>query len=169
MPRKHDYAKVRNAVGALDFAGVAVKEITRRLNDDEAGVGYPVNISQRQTYYYRTAYRAEHGDPRQVRTDQTADSMQALRDRSVALIQREIAELERQPAGSLTTAQSRTLREHFRTLAEMERRENANLGKARSHRETSGEDEPDRPETTAQRLAREETEEEDVATVGNGH
>jgi len=170
MPRKHDYAKIRNAIGALDFAGVEVKEIVRRLAENEAGVGYAVKISPRQVYYYRKAYRDEHGSPREQKVDRTGESLEAMRDRAVALIRREIDALEGQAPGALTRDQSRTLREHHRTLCEFERRENAQLGKPRARRKDPDDSKPDleRELTTAERIAQEESAGEDVARVGNG-
>ena len=104
MARRYDTKEVRDVIGALDCAGVPAKEIRRRLAAGEAGLKCgSIGISVRQVYNYRADYRAEHGPPaREVDEDATAHSIEALEDRTVKLLAREIAKLEQKHPGKLT-------------------------------------------------------------------
>lgn len=161
MPKKHNTPEIRDAVGALDFANVAVSDIVERLAEGQAGLPYPVKISARQVYYYRSAYRAEHGLPsRETATDPTGDSFAAIRARLLALISREVTVLERRRPGKMTATDLTMCKRLHATMHEWERKEHTATGRLRQS-QVGPKDRPQKPtepESAIQRLAREERE-----------
>lgn len=151
---------VRDTIGALRYEGVGPKEIERRLHNDEAGMGFPVQIKERRIYEYIKDYEELHGPPPDPEDeDQTPDSIAKLKHRLAALIRREIAHFEGKKPGTLTHANSVVLRQHYATLDDMERRAEKALKRAvrskpsRANPTTKGT--PERQETPVERLARE--------------
>ena len=165
MPKLYNQA-VRDVCGALRHEGVRPKEIVRRLNNDEAGLGFPVEIKERRVYEYIEDYNAEHGPPPGPEDeDQTLDSMRRLRRRAIALIQREITTLEKRRPGKLSVKESQALKAHFATLDDMERREEAaekRRGKtpARPAPNGNGNGQSKGAESALERVAREQREQE---------
>lgn len=128
--KKHDSKQVRDAVGALDFDGVAVSEIHRRLQADEAGIGFKVDISQRQVYNYRLDYRAEHGLPQQETSPNArTESIESLKERLIALVSRELSVLEKRRPGS-QSKDTLSMAKSFRSLLhDWERKEASAIGR----------------------------------------
>lgn len=124
MPPKFNNA-VYEFVGALDREGVAVKEITRRLNNNEAGFGHKVPISQRSVYDYRAAFRRDNGPPPtgDIQPDQTANSIAALKTRALERIATEIRYVEELPPGKMRGEDVTKLKRAFAALDDMQRRE----------------------------------------------
>lgn len=159
MPKKFNEA-VYEVVGALDRAEprVPVKEITRRLNENEAGLGHAIDISERSVYDYRAAYHREHGPPPSGDVDQdaTAHSIASLKKRTLERIAIEIQHYEQVKPGQLTGGQATTLRRLFSTLDDMERREQvAEKRRGRPALKAKGNGQPAKEETAIERLARE--------------
>lgn len=154
MPAKFNET-VCDIVGALDRENVAVKEITRRLNDGEAGLDYAVDISERSVYDYRAAYRKRHGPPPTEEIgDQTFPSTVAAKKRILERVFRELQYLETVPAGKLTQDDATLLRRLFATVDDAERREQmAEKRRGRSPSKANGK--PEKQETAIERLARE--------------
>jgi hypothetical protein len=158
MPKKFN-DEILEVVGALDREDVAVKEIARRLNQDEAGFGYEVKISERSVYDYRAAYRKKNGPPptNEIDQDRTAHSIEALKKRALERIAREIQAYEQIAPGKMTGDQASTMRRLFSTMDDMERREQiAEKRRGRSPASANGNGKgDDKPESAVERLARE--------------
>jgi hypothetical protein len=134
---------------------VRVVEILRRLNEGEAGLPFKVPIGRRQVYTYREQYRAEHGMPHEDREHATIESVDALEQRVIDLMAREIHALEKRKPGTLTAADSRNLNAHHTALVAIERRAKREPGRQKkARRETAQE----QPESVLDRLAREQRE-----------
>lgn len=107
---------------ALRAQGIYPKEITRRLNEDQAGLGYAVPVSERTVKDWLSIHKREHGPfAKPAVEDVDADSIVKWKGRAFALICREIHALESKHPGKLSIDQSRLLRQHFDTLDGMER------------------------------------------------
>lgn len=116
--RKHDSKKVRAVVGALDDANVGVKEILRRLQEDECGIGYRVDIKERAVYDHRTKYR-EAKARSQTASDQLDESIGAAKQQSVDIMRGQLEVL----AGKnrLSTKEIAVLERIHAALARMEK------------------------------------------------
>jgi hypothetical protein len=151
--------KVFEIVGALDREKVAVKEITRRLNEDECGLGYEVSISERSVYDYRVKYRKDHGPPPTGDVeDKTAQSIEALKRRTLERIAIEIQHYETIRPGEMTGDQVGVLRRLFSTMDDMERREQVaekRRGRSASRPKGNGNGQ-DPPESAIEAIARRE-------------
>lgn len=112
----------REVTVALRAQGIGPAEITRRLNEDQAGLGFAVPCSERTVKEWLAQHKAKHG-PFTVPAaeDVDADSIAKYKARAFALICREIAYFETKHKGKLTRDQSRAIRQHFETLDSMER------------------------------------------------
>lgn len=156
IARRYDLKEVRDTIGALDRAGVSGKDIWRRLREGKAGLRCgSIGISQRMVYHHRLAYRNEHGPPaRETITDASLETIGGLETRTIRLLAREIAALERKRPGKLTPADSRALAAHHRTLVDIERRART-LRRAKANGDGTAEGEDDKPESAIERLARE--------------
>lgn len=151
MPRKFNQ-DIYEVVAALLAADVSVEEITRRLNEGEAGLDHRVPIAKRTVYDYRTRIR-EDQENEEAAQDPGAHSIIALKQRAIDRIAKEIIYLEKRPAGKITKDQASTLRRLFSALDDMERREL--IAQKRRPRSTpKPKDDEERPETKLEELAR---------------
>jgi hypothetical protein len=162
MPKKHDTQQIRDIVGTLDFQHVGVREITRRLAAQEVGLPYAVNISERQIRNYRTAYREIHGMPPEQEPNGTEriETIDAVLNRAVALMGREVTAFEAKRRGSMTRDRLAVLDKMHSMLRKWQRAQGTATGKLKTSQVTpSGRPtkEPE-PESAIQRLARQERE-----------
>jgi hypothetical protein len=170
MPKKHDTPAIRAIVGALDFQHVAVKEIRRRLAEQECGLPYAVEISERQVRNYRQAYRDEHGmPPSTVQTpDARSETIDAVLERAVGLLGREVTAYEAKRRGSITPERLKTLDTLHGIARRWQRAQATAAGKLTTSQ--IGTNERTRPkaqpqESTIERLAREEREQKAATPV----
>jgi hypothetical protein len=156
VAKKHNAKELREVIGALDLAGISGPDIHDRLLKGEAGLEYPVNISRRQVYYHRQHFRREH--KAQADLDRPTESIEALKQRALELIGREIGALENRRPGTINSKESTALAAHYRTLLGMQRGEAVFTGRKRSAAQ-KGAEEPEGPsESAIDQLAREEQE-----------
>lgn len=140
------------------------EEILRRLHEDQAGLGYPAPVSKRRLHEWIAEHREKHGPPPDPALERIEpDTIAKLKARIVALVAREIDALERKHKGKLNEAQARTLRVHYSTLNDAEKRERTaqrNRRQPSRAREAGapGQNGSREPETALQRLEREERE-----------
>lgn len=163
MPKKFN-DEILEVVGALDREDIAVKEITRRLNQDEAGFGYAVQISERSVYDYRAAHRKKNGPPptNEIDRDRTAHSITALKQRAIERVAKELIHLEKTPIGKLGGKPATDLHQLFIKLDDMERREQIaqkRRGRSPANGNSNGKGD-EKPESAVERLAREAKERE---------
>lgn len=161
--KKANTAEIRDVVGALHFQGVASKEIARRLAKKQAGLPYPVTISDRQVRNYAAKYRDIHGAPPEqtASTDTNVESIEAVVARLVALVGREVTAFEGKRRGSMTRERLKILADMHSLLKKWERSEGLASGKLKTS-QVGPRDRPDnsppKDESTIARLAREERE-----------
>lgn len=161
------WIEVADTCGALKFSGVPTREIHRRLTNDEAGLGYKLDVSLRRVYEYVADYERRHGPPPEPdRGDTTVESIQAVKDRIVALVAREVGHYEGKRKGKLTREDVGLLESFHLRLEKMERRELVAEKRLPLRKVTPGErpgkqQQPGRDETFTERLAREERERRD--------
>lgn len=156
MAKKHNVKAVREAIAALDELGIQGSEIHERLKNDEAGIGYPVDIARRTVYYHLRQTRLEKARATTA-LDSAAESVAAAKQRAVDLICRELHELELTAPGKMTANQVPVVERLYKALVNMEKDERrANKGKYRAA-QTNGQT-PAKEETPWDRLAREERE-----------
>lgn len=162
MAKRYDTKEIRDTIGALDFDGVKVSEIHKRLNEKTAGLPYKVPISKRQVYNYRAAYRAEHGIPtEQISGNELRDSISSVKKRIIELMAREAAFYQNKPPGRLTKQQVGIARAIFDALGHMERKEMVAANRLRlsdiAATQRPGKEDQG-PESAIEKLAREERE-----------
>lgn len=127
--KKADSEAVRDAVGALHFQHVATDEIARMLAANECGIGYPVEISGRQVRNYCAGYRRIHGErPPKDQGNRTVETIDAVIDRMVALLAREVTAFEGSRRGSMTQARLRIMRDMELNLSRWEKRRSLAAG-----------------------------------------
>jgi hypothetical protein len=157
MPKKFNQ-QICDVVGALDSAGVPVKEIERRLNEGEAGLDHKVKISTRTIYEYRQRAR-EQITRKKALEDPAAHSIAALKLRIRERYSQEIDFYERIPPGKLTSEQRTALHHVFIKLDDIQRREAiADRRPGRTGKDGPASTTPDKPESAVERLAREQRE-----------
>lgn len=153
MPKKFNQ-EIVDVVAALDRADVGVEEITRRLNEGEAGLDHKVDIAQRTVYDYRVRAR-EEATREKLAEDPTAHSITALKILIRERFAQEIAHLEALPIGKLGGKPATDLHQLFVKLDDMERREFlAQKRGGRSAPKSPNDDNGDQPEGAVERLAR---------------
>jgi hypothetical protein len=154
VAKKHNVKAVREAIAALDQLDVPGSEIHKRLVNDEAGLGYPVDIARRTVYYHLRTTRLEKARATTA-LDSAAESVAAAKQRAVDLICRELHELELTAPGKMTANQVPVVERLYKALVNMEKDERrANKGKYRAA-QTNGQT-PAKEETLWDRLAREQ-------------
>lgn len=113
--------EVREKTVELRSQGVMPTEITWRLNNDRAGLGYPCSIKVRTVKGYLQDYKAKHGDlPRAAPEDIEADSIAKAKARLFARAVKEVQALERIAKGKMPAAQADKLRHLYGVLDSME-------------------------------------------------
>jgi hypothetical protein len=124
MARRHDPKELREIIGALDEAGVPMKEVERRLKAGQVGMRCgSLSLSRSTLYRHLADYRAEHGLPERLVDDNaTAHSIEALEDRTVKLLAREIAKLEQKRPGKLTAQDISKLNKAHQAMVQMRNR-----------------------------------------------
>jgi hypothetical protein len=154
MPKKFNQA-IEDVIAALDREKVPPKEITRRLNEDEAGLGFKVDIAQRSVYDIRERARKEAARE-DVDLDATAHSIASVKKLALDRIAREIRYYEDVPPGKLTGGHATALRRLFSTLDDMERRERVAQKRRPAGNNGSGtaSTDPEEAESTVERMAR---------------
>jgi hypothetical protein len=162
MPKKHDTQQIRDIVGSLDFQHVGVKEIARRLKAQEVGLPYPVDISPRQVSNYRQKYREIHGMPPDLEPNGTerVETIDAVLNRAVALMGREVTAFEAKRRGSMTRERVAVLDRMHTTLRKWQRAQGTATGKLKTSQVTPSGRPTNEPEheSAVERLARQERE-----------
>ena len=134
-------------------------EILERLENDECGIGYPVNVSRRMGYYYKQQY-LELKAQAASQLDDTARSIASVRQRAADLLSRELSAHEAKRPGSMTAKSAAQVGTIARELAKIEKAGRPK-GKERLPEKISpsGRSIPAQEnETALERLAREERE-----------
>lgn len=99
-------------------------EIRRRLANAEAGLTHPIKLGDSQIRKYIRDYNEINGPPpKESDLDQSLDSVERLKQRALALVQREIAKFERTAQGQIDSKQATALARHVKTLDEITERE----------------------------------------------
>jgi len=161
--KKANTAEIRDVVGALHFQGVASKEIARRLAKKQAGLPYPVTISDRQVRNYAAKYRDIHGAPpeKTATADTNVESIEAVVARLVALIGREVTAFEGKRRGSMTRERLKILADMRALLQKWRTQDDVARGKRKLNQVSVNarpDNSPPEEESTIARLAREERE-----------
>lgn len=122
MSAKHDRKKVRAAIAGMDELKVTPTEILRRLRNDEAGIGYAVDIKQRTVYYHLTNIRQERARE-ETQQDTLTATVGAGKQAAVNLLLRELNKLQQIPVGKMKTTQVPVVERIHLALTRMERSE----------------------------------------------
>lgn len=157
MATRAETKEIRDVIGALGVAGVSCPEIRERLASGNAGLKHKVKLSLRSVQYHWRNYQIKH--EAELKKDDKAESIEAVKARSVAVIAREIGALERRRPGTLTVMESKALGAHHKTLDGMAKVERKLLpGRPKQYGASASTEEPAQPESPLQRLVREEAE-----------
>lgn len=153
--------QVRELIGALVETGLDSKEITRRLNDGEAGYDAPLPIKYRRVRELAAEWEAEHGPPRLTEDfDPKADSFARLRHRISARLIEELRYYEEQKAGRLSHDDIAKIQRIHTALFNFEQKAELKESKVRSKslrsKKTSGK--AGKAESAIDQLAREQRE-----------
>lgn len=159
---------VRKAVVAQRAMGIMPTEIVRRLAEDEAGLGFAVEISKRTVVQYLTDHRLKHGefptvDPRAIDRE-SIDAQKAL---AFSLVAQELGVLKKRRKGSLKRDDVRKIEQCYRALTTMESLDEHAAMKRRhpsKARHAGAPDPPQKESTILEKLAEEMAAEQESET-----
>jgi hypothetical protein len=142
-------------------------EILRRLKEDQAGLGFPVELSKRRLHEYIAEHREKHGPPPDPALERIEpDTIAKLKARIVARAAREIDAIERKHKGKLKPDDATTMRRLYSFLHEAERREETAQTRRRQPSRQKRAGAPAREqESVLERLEREEAEAAQAASA----
>lgn len=156
MARKHDTKAVRDAIEAMEFAEVGPKEMLRRLQEDDCGLEYPVDIGIRSVQYHLQAIRQKRARNTTQR-DTLVGSIGAAKQEAADLLADELAAIRAQGRGKITVNQIAAVERIHRAAGNMEKAERKSVARPSLAGSTNGNgDSSPQPETQLEQLAREE-------------